>query len=151
MKDFAKALSYSFLLLKYRARSRHEIEQRLKRKKYIPSVIKKVSEYLEENKYLDDCDFAASFTAAALEKGWGQKKIFFSLKKLGISQEFIEQALADKEPFKKKIEALIQQKINQCHGQQVEQKLLRFLVSKGFSYQDIMSAIEEAGLNKDDN
>jgi len=151
VKDFDQALSYSFLLLKYRARSRHEIEQRLKRKKYSPQVIKKTIGYLEEKKYLNDCDFAAVFTAAALQKGWGPKKIFFTLKKLGLAHELIEKALANKEPFKKKIEALISQRINQCQGRAGYQKMIRFLISRGFSYQDIVSSLEETGLPKNED
>ena len=150
MKDFNKALGYSFLLLKYRARSKYEIEQRLERKKYSLLVIRRIIRYLEKNKYLNDRDFTVSFTAASLAKGWGPKKVYFGLKKLGVAQEFIEEVLADREPFEDKLEALIKQKMNQCLGSGSYQKLLRFLTAKGFQYQDIILALEKTGITKAD-
>ncbi|MBU1112638.1 MAG: RecX family transcriptional regulator [Candidatus Omnitrophica bacterium] len=150
MKDFNKALSYSFLLLKYRARSKYEIEQRLKRKKYSPSVIKRIIQYLEENKFLNDREFAVSFTAAALTKGWGPQRVDFSLKNLGVAAEFIQEALENKGPFKDKLEALINQKISKCPGPRGYQKLLRFLTSRGFQYQDIILVLQKTGLAKGD-
>ncbi len=67
---FNKALQYSLLLLKYRARTKKEIFRRLKEKGWKNLLITKVVNYLNENKYLNDNEFVELFIESSLNKGW---------------------------------------------------------------------------------
>jgi regulatory protein len=135
VKSFQKALNYSFLLLKYRARSSSEIISRLKRKKYSISLIEKVVNYLQENNYLNDEDFTRLFVAWSLEKGWGPKRIDFSLKELGIPLK-LRQASINKIDCRQVIREIIKLK------KPINLKVIRSLEAKGFDPEDIVAEVE---------
>ncbi|UCG35179.1 MAG: regulatory protein RecX [Candidatus Omnitrophota bacterium] len=151
-KDFDKALGYAFLLLKYRARSKKEIIDRLKRKGYPPSSTDKVIAYLQEYNYLNDEEFARMFVSSSLEKGWGPRRIKFEFKKLGVGPKIFERFLATrdfKDKKKEKIHQLIERKIQFYKGKKNStQKIIRFLVGKGFEYDEIFKALDELGVKR---
>ena len=149
MEDFRKALNYSFLLLRYRPRSRQEIIERLKRKKYSAGSIEKVIRNLEDNKYINDEEFTRLFVASSLSRGWGRKRIDYSLKKLGIDEELRANALLDKQAFYERLKELVEKKIsNKTKDKKTYQKIIRNLAVKGFNYEDIIRALDEAGFKK---
>ena len=114
MKDFSRALNYSFLLLKYRERSRFEIRSRLKDKGYSSGVIEQTINYLEENNYINDESFVAAFVVYSQDKGWGPRRIDFNLKKLGVSAELREKALkAAAGNYQENIREIIKQRLAQ--------------------------------------
>ncbi len=156
MKDFNKALNYSFFLLKFRARSKNEIASRLKQKGYSAAITKEVLNYLEENNYINDDEFVQSFVAYSLEKGWGPRRIDFNLKKLGISYDLRKHALAQDINYQDKIRELIKQKIVNCKksgikGKKMWAKIYRALATKGFSYEDIFREMNNMGVNRFEN
>ncbi|MFA5007613.1 MAG: RecX family transcriptional regulator [Candidatus Omnitrophota bacterium] len=149
MEDFRKALNYSFLLLKYRPRSRQEIIDRLKRKKYSSGVVEKAILFLEENNYINDEEFARLFVASSLNRGWGRKRIDYTLKKLGVAEDVRRIALLDKQAFYERLRELVERKIlNKARDKKTYQKIIRNLATKGFNYEDIIRALEEAGFKK---
>lgn len=149
MEDYKKALNYSFLLLKYRARSEEEIKYRLKRKKYNTKTIEKVLDYLKENNYLNDEDFTRMFVSSSLNKGWGGRKINFALKKLGINEELIEKALVDKKGQREKLRELIKKRLTRYKGDKnLYQKIVRQLVTRGFEYSDILKEMQAIDIGK---
>ena len=158
MKDFNKALSYSFLLLKYRARSRDEINSRLKQKEYGLSVRKQVLNYLEENNYINDEDFVRIFSVCSIEKGWGPRRIDFNLKKLGIPSSLRKQALAQNKIDTDRIREIIERKIGHYKSKRpiippnkIWQKIVAHLVAKGFEYNDIFRELQRLGVNQFEN
>jgi regulatory protein len=141
---FQKALNYSFLLLKYRARSREEIKDRLRRKDFSPAVIEKVINYLQGYKYIDDREFTCSFVSASIEKGWGHKKIYFALKKLGVSQDLREEFLKDRSVYKDKIREIIEKRIHRYKDKKnVLSRIVRYMLSRGFDYAEIIEPMRE--------
>ena len=154
MKDFNKALNYSFLLLKYRARSKKELTVRLKRKGYDSSLIKEVVNYLQENNYINDEDFTSSFISYSLEKGWGPKRIEFNLKKLGIPYTLRKQAL-EGIVYSDKIRELIEKKVDYYRRKKpvvsqgaIWQRVGRTLAAKGFEYEDISREMRNLGVDR---
>jgi regulatory protein len=145
-----RALNYSFFLLKYRPRSKGEILSRLKKKKFPPPVVSKVIDYLEERGYINDKEFVTVFINSAIEKGWGKRRIWFVLRRLDISKELIEEHLKDTDVFRKKIKEIVERKIgyykNKSVGKQSKKnifdKVLRYLLSRGFDYDDITQVME---------
>jgi len=142
-QEFKKALSYSFVLLKYRARSRYEIITRLKKRNVSESTIQSVVDYLQEHNYLNDKEFVRLFISSSLHRGWGPHKIDFSLKKLGIDQILREAVFENTECYQQVMQPLIEKKIIQYkHKKNPYQRIVRFLVGRGFSHPQIMQELE---------
>ena len=152
MEDYKKALNYSFLLLKYRPRSRKEIIYRLKRKKYSSYIIEKVIANLEENNYINDEEFVHIFVSSSLEKGWGRKRIDFVLRRLGIPQELREEALGGKDIYRDKLHQMIELKLSQYKSKfNAYNKILRYFLEKGFDYDDISREMQDLGVDRFEN
>jgi regulatory protein len=145
--EYTKALNYAFLLLRYRSRSRHEIVSRLKRKKYSSTLIKKVLDYLEEYRYINDAEFAKAFVAQGVAKGYGKRRLECALKKLGVSKETSGPFLKSEAADKTTIREIIAKKIKYYSGKKnVAAKIMRHLLMRGFEYADVIKEIQDAGL-----
>lgn len=150
--NFNQALAYALLLLKYRIRSKHETIARLDKKGYSCKTIQQVIDYLQEYKYLDDNKFAYNFIDYAIARGWGPRKIDYELKKFGISDDLRKKALT-KANYQTQLRRLIEQKLElyRCRNKkvdfnQIRQKVLRLLMARGFSYQDIIRILENKAI-----
>jgi regulatory protein len=141
--ELKKALGYAFLLLKYRPRTRHEIKIRLGRKKYSHSVIAHVLAYLEDYNYIDDQEFAGIYVKEKLRLGFGQKRIVFELKRLGIPEELIETTCNEVAP-EIDTKSVLRDLISKMQGRnKSRQQVLRYLVQRGFRYREIMEELNE--------
>lgn len=142
---FNKALQYSLLLLKYRARTKKEIFRRLKEKGWKNLLITKVVNYLNENKYLNDNEFVELFIESSLNKGWGQGRVCFHLRKAGVSFDFIENIKQQESAFLEVLKETIKNKISVYSVQDYEigknkilGRIARSMVAKGFNSEDVM-------------
>ena len=152
MQDINKALNYSYLLLKYRPRSRHEIRERLSKKDYPSSIIDKVISSLESDNYINDEEFARMFVSSGRLKGWGRKKIDYALKRLGITENLRKEALKDKQAFRDDLKELIVRKLPRYkQGKNVYQKIVRYLAARGFDYSDIAKELENLDFKRFNN
>jgi len=84
---------YALLLLKYRARSTHEIQTRLKKKGYTSAKTAETIEKLKKANLLDDAKLAYSFAKNKFEQGYGKYKVFKDLLKLGLGKDLIEESI----------------------------------------------------------
>jgi len=89
-KAFSKALKY----LAIKPRSRKELKDKLKEKKFSQDMIENALRKVDDFGYLDDEDFAKSFLE--LKKGAGKGKIFIAreLKRKGVDEEIIKGVLS---------------------------------------------------------
>jgi len=143
--DFNKALSYSFLLLKYRARTKKEIIDRLKLKKFSASVIDKVIESLSDYGYIDDINFTSAFIKEKVNKGLSKKRIYFDLKRLGVSEEIIKEEIAriSNDEYMKAIRKLAAKKLKQYSSPDNKNyRLFRYLAQRGFSVDEIREVLD---------
>ena len=144
--DFNKALNYSFLLLKYRARTEKEIIRRLRLKKFSMPVIEKTVKFLNNYGYIDDVDFTSLFIKEKVNKGMSKKRIYFGLKKLGVSEEIIKEGIADikRDDYIRGIRKLIAKKTGKYSNiDNKSYKLFHYFVQRGFSPDDIREALNE--------
>lgn len=155
MKDFKKGLNYSFLLLRYRARSNSEIISRLEKKGFGSSVRNKIVNYLKEYGYINDKDFAYSFLVYAKGKDWGPVRVDFNLRKLGISQKLRQKVLADYIDSDEKIRELIERKVGhysknypKISPKKMWHKIRSQLVAKGFNHDSILREINKLGVDR---
>lgn len=152
MNDYSSALKYAFLLLKYRPRSTQEITDRLANKQYSRQVIKKVLAHLIEHRFIDDGQFARLFVSSSSSKGWGKRKIAYALHKLGVPKDLSAQALNDDSYYRSRLSHLIEKKLEKLKGQKsAYPKLMRYLASKGFEYNEIAHALQEFKIDIYDN
>lgn len=153
-----KAVALDYLLL--RTRSKKEFRDYLFRKtlstydkkgkkiiRYTDAQAKRVYEHFLNTKYLDDELFAKTWVENRnLKKGVSKKKLYQELKQKGIEDYVIEQALRvsgrdDLGELKK----VLAKKAERYKGD--DNKLIRYLASLGFNYEDIKKAIEEFKAN----
>ena len=101
---------------------------------------------LEEDGFLSEKRYAASFVRSKANRSWGPKKIEMGLKAKGIPSEVFHPFIEDiqKPLLIEKIQLLIDRKVKSIKGETPsdrKQKLIRFLLGKGFAYDLIKEAI----------
>lgn len=104
-----------------------------------------VSSLLEDG-YVDDLRYAGAY---AREKsslsGWGRVKIAAMLRSRGIDRSVIEEALGEIESEKAsaRLSRLVSAKAAALKGDPaIRLKLLRFILSRGYTYEEASSALE---------
>lgn len=89
-----RAKEAAMMYLGHRARSIHEVNQKLQQKGFDAAVIKSVRERLIELGYLDDRSFARQFVKGRFQaKGYGPQRLRSDLYRLGIASTLIEEVL----------------------------------------------------------
>lgn len=135
------------LVLRYlatRPRSKWEIETYLARKHSPPPLQEKILNKLSINNLIDDKAFAESWVASRrLLKPISTRRLQLELKQKRISEEIIQQVLADDETDEKTVlKELITRKRKQSKYQDNE-KLIAYLSRQGFNYGDIKDVFSE--------
>ncbi len=97
LDPFLRARKHAFLLLKFRQRSRAEIAERLKKKKFNQQVIDATLEFLSEKKFIDDAAFARAWAIERIKKPLGIARIRQELLRKGISASLVSAVLAEAE------------------------------------------------------
>lgn len=144
--------------ISYRMRSRQEVYSHLKGKEFEEDVIDEVLERVDRLNLLDDLQFAEAFIRTKRDTtGKGPRMIRQELIQKGVSESVIEQAMQefpDEQVLDNAI-ALVEKKSAQFSkesSRKQEQKLMQFLMSKGFPTDIIKEAINlaDAGQTNDD-
>jgi len=142
-----KAMDASFNLLSYRARSRREIETRLKRKGISETVISETAQRLAELGLLDDTKFAEAFARDRLEFAHkGRRVIYAELRKKGIPKPIVEQALSNA-PDEDKSATEVLDKVSRRYAalepRERYRKLSDLLLRRGFSFDTIERVLSQ--------
>jgi len=94
--DLAAAKQKAYRLLSLRPHSEKELEKKLREKGFPAAVVKEALEKLHDLKYLDDASFAVQWARnLAVNKLWGDKKIFVNLREKGVAAELISAAVEE--------------------------------------------------------
>ena len=83
-RQYPEALNRAVALLATRARSRHEVEQRLLTRGYLADTVEIVLYKLEKEHLLDDTAFAAAWTQARSTRGLGKMRLRQELYQKGV-------------------------------------------------------------------
>ena len=149
-----KAISF----LAKRIHSKRELENKLRKKNYEIELIKAVLDELEEKGLIDDKAFANQFSDEKLNrKKWGLQKVKSELFKKGIAVDVIKDVVkiyADAESQQTSANDLVKKKLNliskrENDQKKVKQKLISFLLSRGFDYDIAREAIREVIIDDD--
>lgn len=134
------------LYLKY-SRTEYETRKYLKSLEYDNNEIDNAIEYCKELGYIDDEDYVNAFVSDhVIFYKWGPDKIKFKLKEKGITDKIVEYSIMDnKEDIEKNI---LEQTAKKARGldlndYKTKRKVINFLISKGYRYDDANSAFEK--------
>lgn len=131
-------------------KTKKQVIDYLKKKEFNDEVISYVMEKLQEYKYIDDVNYIRSYVNAYSNK-FGKSKLIQNLKQKGVSQKdinmfFDEVELSEQD---KCYELALKKSKNLELNEKNQQKIFRFLVSRGFDYDDIKNAMNKLKENKD--
>lgn len=147
--DITKAKRIVFQLLKFRERSRKEIEERLKKKKFTRETINTVIDYLDKLDLINDEEFASGWMKSRLNKPLGLRRISFELKQKGITEEIIEQAQNNIKDNYSEYEVVSKlakeklQKLKNLDSKKAKGRIYSFLIRRGFSLDVINEVVSE--------
>lgn len=131
--------------LKY-SRTEKEVFSYLSNQGFDYEEINESINYAKELKYIDDCDYAYSFTKDHLViNKWGPVKIKMKLKEKGIPDEYIDNALLDyEEHIIYNLEEQLSKKIASYQeiDHQTKNKIIRHLINKGYNYDMIKRTMD---------
>ncbi|MFZ1321626.1 MAG: RecX family transcriptional regulator [Ignavibacteria bacterium] len=151
--EFNYAKTCAYRALAYRQRSKKELITKLKQKKISLPAIMKVIDLLEEQKYLNDEDFAENFVKEKIKnKPLGKRTLIYKLQEKGISKEISEDVTAKnysaEDEYAAAAKLLIKfiKKGRFKDEYDKKSKCFRHLVSKGFNFETANRLLSETEL-----
>ena len=106
-----------------------------------------VLEKLIENRFIDDRRYAEAYVREKTNlSGWGARKIALQLRAKGISQDIINEALAqlDDSELRSRLQDKLRRKLRSIKADskyQLQGKLFRYALSQGFDYAQANEAV----------
>ena len=92
-RQTAKEVAYRYL--GYRARSVAEVRDKLQEKDFAAEVVAETLAHLQQQKLLDDREFARRWVEARLQRAYGPRKLAQELRHKGVAAEVIDEVLAE--------------------------------------------------------
>ena len=145
--NFMKAKNDSLRYLERSYKTEKEITEKLKKKGYDDSVIEKTIVFLKEYNFINDTKYAEMYIKDKQQSA-GKVKLKYDLRKKGIEEDTVrhlmDQMDSDVENGSaeslavKKFKLLLQRESDR---RKIYEKLLRFLIGKGFSFETAKSVI----------
>lgn len=143
-REYRCALVLIGEMLERRDHSSGEIREKLRRYGFAEPAIDRAIQRAMELRLLNDGRFAALFIETKKRSGWGRRKIEQSLRVKGIRVDSIEgypEAFFSEEDDLSRARSLLKKK--HIPDQKPFEKLVRFLMAKGFSYSISSDAVKE--------
>ncbi|MDR4887587.1 recombination regulator RecX [Fredinandcohnia sp. QZ13] len=153
--EVKKAFNLALNFLSYRMRSRKEVIDYLKKKEVDDPIIPDVMHKLAEYKYVNDTEFAKAYVQTQINTtSKGPEVIKQELFEKGIDPDIVTKSLelfSKDEQIEKSIKLIIKTipKNNKASERQTKQKLEQTLQRKGYPWDVIQIAMEEAETEKD--
>ena len=113
----------------------------------------RVLQKLQSERFIDDRRYAEAFIREKCNlSAWGRYKIQSALKRKGIANDIIAEALAELNPTdnKKRLQDRLQTKIKHIKydtAYQLKTKLIRYALSLGFEMDEVMDSVNEVMRN----
>ncbi len=131
----------------YQERSHYQVEKKLRDMGMIPEAIDAIMLFLIQEGFLNEERFARAYVRGKFyQNQWGKLKIIKGLKQHQIHPNLITTALTeiDDADYQQTIKDLIEKKkksLPDNKSYQTKQKTIRYLVQKGFLYEDFIELI----------
>lgn len=148
--DSRIALDQAVKYLKDTMKTKQQMIEYVKKHGYDDNIIDYVVQKLEEYHYLDDEMYTQKYIKTYLGKV-GKRKIEYDLMKKGIDKHLIEKYLSLEEVSTDQVVHLIEKKIgNNDLDQKMKEKIFRYLIGKGFSYEEIKKGMAHYQTGEED-
>lgn len=148
MDDFSAAQLrlYAMNLLARREYSASELQDKLRSKTSNNLVIDEVVRQLQVDGLQSDQRFAEAFVRMRLRQGKGKRLVARELQQKGIPTTLIQEFLAEDNQWEEALRDLIQRRFSGQIATEPKQKArqLRYLQARGFTYEQIRSAIDSS-------
>ena len=150
--DYEQTRDFAVRYLGYAPRTRKQLHDKLSEKDFSSEAIDAVMHLLTEKGYLDDIAFAQNYISHKTRvNNYGKRRIIVGLLQKGIAKEDIQaaySAILDEGSNNEEIEAAKKalSKYISKKGSDDKQKLMAFLMRRGFSYDIIKKAMAEESL-----
>lgn len=131
----------ALMLLGYRDRSSHELRRKLSDDGYPSSVTDAVVARLEELDLVNDARFAELWTKSRAAAGVGARKIVVELRQRGVSQDIVHAVQASLDDSSELERAIVSLRGQTAQSPKEREKLLRRLVSRGFTLDVALRAV----------
>lgn len=155
--NFSKAFSRAVNYLSYSLRSEKEVRDDLVKHEFSLETAVNVIEKLKEMKYIDDLTYAESYTRTAANlNGKGPYNIRQELKKRGIKETVIEQALLEY-PMDQRVEngiaaaKKVLKRTKRSSSKETTNKVRQGLMQKGFNNDEITEILDQVDTEKDED
>ena len=139
----------------YQERCTDDVEKKLKEWKVPVTKIPGILHLLKKEGFLDDTRFARGFVSGKLKiNHWGRIRIRYELRCRKIPEKIIESALNEisQDAYHDIINMLIIKKrkeITKLKTGDARQKILKFVVGKGFEYEAVLNALATMEVKED--
>lgn len=144
--DREEALKKLLHYCNYQDRCEKEIVAKLNSFELEESDKRFVLEFLREEGFVNDERYCRSYVKSKLNlKKWGVNKIKLSLIAKGVCKEIIDAVLSeiDRDSYKEELVNLLRnKKIEESDPYKRRAKLIRYAMSKGYLYSEIIEAID---------
>ncbi len=145
-----RALDKALSFITKSKKTEKQVREHLQSKGYTEQTIENVIEKMKDYRFLDDGDYASSY-AKSYSKTKGKRLIEMELKKKGVSEEDMSSAIEDIGDQTESAVLIAEKYLkNKPKDKPNMLKCYKYLLSKGFEYDDAKSAIERIGQSEDD-
>ena len=145
-----RALDKALSFVTKSKKTQKQVKEHLYSKGYTEQTVESVIEKMKDYRFLDDGDYAETY-ARSYSKTKGKKLIEIELKKKGVSEEDMSEAIENIGDQTESAVSIAEKYLkNKIKDKQNMLKCYKYLLSKGFEYDVAKSAIERLGHNEDD-
>ena len=140
----AKNLALRYL--SYSARTKREMERKLKTYDFDEDILGEVLSFLETHKFIDDFSYAQKYVQSKIRSGYGKQRLKSELFQKGIKRDIIDEVLGSlEEDPAEKVKEILEKKIKSDDikefNETEKQKIYNFLGRRGFSYDEAKAGI----------
>ena len=148
-RQYPEALNRAVALLATRARSHHEVEQRLTVRGYLPDTVEMVLYKLEKEHLLDDAEFASAWTQQRATHGIGNMRLRQELYQKGVDHDTAQVAIdnLDAEDQQQAAQSLARKLLTRHRKEtapDTARKVIAAMQRRGYSYSEASSALRDA-------
>lgn len=142
--DHAKNVIFHYL--SYRARSEEEVKRHLSKKGFPEAIVEAALKWAQEYRLIDDFEFAARWVENCRQfKPMGKRRIAHELREKGIPGDIVDRNLADfsAEEEYRLARSMVEAKLNRATRPVVPEKLIGWLLRRGFPSQVCCRVVRE--------
>lgn len=131
-------------LIEFRSHSEKELREKLKHAGAEAEDIDSVVEFMLHYHFLDDQSYAWRLAQDLKNlKKFGNQRIVQELRRKGISEEYIEEAVSELQDEEEVLLPMVEKRLQGSFEKKSIDRVLRYFVSHGYQIRDILRCVEQ--------